>query len=252
MTNDNNIIIKEKEGILLDEQIERYLNRQMSEEESSAFEKELRGNDSLKQRMILLSRLSKGLEEVGEQDDSRVKEAFASSSEDAILAVARNTVSSKISTTDEQSTHHIGFYVKWLSVAASLALILGLGIYYQDYRATVKLGEEYAMAFPHDAIVRGSIPTAAETELDELFANVIKGENLDVTINRLNLLWELSTMDIYNDYTDYSAEIGWNLAIAYLKKNDKDRSKAVLMSIEEVYSNNSAIVNQVRCLLMNF
>ena len=70
--------------------------------------------------------------------------------------------------------------------------------------------------------------------------------NLDGAIHELSLCWELSTMETYNDYTDYSAEIGWNLAIAYLKDNNKKDALAVLEKMATLYEADNVMGKQVR------
>jgi hypothetical protein len=70
--------------------------------------------------------------------------------------------------------------------------------------------------------------------------------NLDGAIHELSLCWELSTMETYNDYTDYSAEIGWNLAIAYLKDNNKKDALAVLAKMATLYEADNVMGKQVR------
>ena len=56
-------------------------------------------------------------------------------------------------------------------------------------------------------------------------------------------------METYNDYTDYSAEIGWNLAIAYLKDNNKQEAKKVLEKLITTSEKGSAIYNTSKQLL---
>ena len=56
-------------------------------------------------------------------------------------------------------------------------------------------------------------------------------------------------METYNDYTDYSAEIGWNLAIAYLKDNDMKGAKKVLEKLIAITEQGSAINNESKKLL---
>jgi thioredoxin-like negative regulator of GroEL len=48
-------------------------------------------------------------------------------------------------------------------------------------------------------------------------------------------------METYNDYTDYSSEIGWNLAIAYLKDNNKKDASVVLEKLVAQAESGNAI-----------
>jgi len=96
-------------------------------------------------------------------------------------------------------------------------------------------------------IIRGSdTPSQAETKLEALFANVKANQNIEETIHDLSVCWEVSTMETYNDYTDYSAEIGWNLAIAYLKDNNKKDAKKVLEKLIATTEEDSAIGSKAK------
>lgn len=139
---------------------------------------------------------------------------------------------------------------KWLSIAASLICIVWLGFTYNSYRNTTALGNQYEEAFNSGMIVRGQeTQTEAEKKLQGLFTNVKENEKIDDTIHELSLYWELSTMDTYNDYTEYSTEIGWNLAIAHLKNNDKKEAKAVLEKLISVSEAGSAVNAKAKELL---
>jgi Tfp pilus assembly protein PilF len=56
-------------------------------------------------------------------------------------------------------------------------------------------------------------------------------------------------METYNDYTDYSSEIGWNLAIAYLKDNNKKDAKVMLEKLISSSEDSSAIHSKAKELL---
>ena len=56
-------------------------------------------------------------------------------------------------------------------------------------------------------------------------------------------------METYNDYTDYSAEIGWNLAIANLKDNNKKEAKKVLEKLVDTSEAGSAVNQKAKELL---
>ena len=54
------------------------------------------------------------------------------------------------------------------------------------------------------------------------------------TISQLEELWALAQSDTYNDYTTYEPYIGWNLAIAYLRNNDKKEARKVLEELQKI------------------
>ena len=249
MNKNNNIDPKLLEE---DDRIEAYLKGQMSAEEEQKFMKELNDNPELKQKAIVTARLVKGLKQVGAAQDKDTKGAFlASGTESVQRAVERAIHAEEVTATTSARTVSIRRTSTWLSIAASLMFIVWLGFEYNNYRNTTGLGEKYGNVFTSSMIVRGDdSPSDAEKKLELLFANVKNGDNLDNAIHELSLCWELSTMETYNDYTNYSAEIGWNLAIAYLKDNNKKDAKNVLEKLIATSEEGSAINIKAKELLI--
>ena len=198
--------------IIEEERINRFLRGEMSSEEETTFMDELKSNDVLRNKAVVAARMAKAIKTVGEEKDSLVKEALLTSNDHDIEMIVKNVTRkrSKLLT------------LRIISVAASILILVISGWHYYDYRVTTGLGNEYEMMFESSSFVRGVDTGSVEKELNSLFAKVKSGDDSDNTIKRLSLLWELSTMETYNDYTDYAPQIGWNLAIAYLKDNDKD------------------------------
>ena len=233
-----------------DDRIEAYLKGQMSADEEQLFLKELEEKPELKEKAIVTARLIKGLKKVGAELDKDIMGAFLASSKQGVEIVAKNTtqieeaayVHEDSRPVQNSKTISIRKASTWLSIAASLVFIVWLGFEYIDYRGTTGLGEEYGNAFTSSMIARGADShTDAEKKLESLFANVKNGNNLEDAIHELSLLWELSTMETYNDYTDYSSEIGWNLAIAYLKDNNKKDARVVLEKLAAQTESGNAI-----------
>lgn len=222
----------EIQDMQVEDRIARYLRGEMNAEEVVSFEQELESNIELRSKAIAMARLIKSMKEVGLQQDHAVIDTFASVDEESVKMAAKKAMQENKKT----KAKPLSFYIRSFSAAASVVLLIGIGMYYYDYHKTVSLGEQYAMAFADEQMsFRGSVSPEVEKELSELFENVQKGENLDATTHRLSVLWELSTMDIYNDYTDYAPYIGWNLAIGYLCKNDKVKAKYVLSEMNAAY-----------------
>ena len=191
-----------------EERIDRYLHGKMTPEEEVAFESDLSKDDSLKRQTEAMVRVVKGMEDVGREHDKHLIDKMKASSE-------KKTSS-----------------LRWISIAASFALVLTVGYYIYDYSATTRLGKEYAYAFPVSEVVRGEEDEDVVNTLTLLFDNVANGKDLDNTIKQLEELWTLSQSDTYNEYTTYEPYIGWNLAIAYLRNYDKKEAKAVLGQME--------------------
>lgn len=206
---------------IYEEQINRYLRGEMTQEEENLFEAEVRENDILRRQTIAAARLVKNMKTIGIEQDNKLIEKIKSSS---------NT---KIPT------------IKWLTIAASFAIIFTVGYYFYDYSATTKLGKEYAYASPMSEIMRGEEDEEVINTLTILFDNVANGEDLDNTITKLVDLWELSQSDTYNSYSTYEPYIGWNLAIAYLRNYDKKEAKEVLQEMQDDYPKETAIGDKV-------
>lgn len=139
--------------------------------------------------------------------------------------------------------------IAWLSVAASVAVLLFAGYKGYDYYDTTRLGMKYATAFPMETLVRGETDDAVETELRMLFNNVVERKDLKETTKRLSELWELSNQETYNDYTDYAPYIGWYLAIGYLEDYEKGKAKVVLLNMLDDVNVSIFIKDQIKLIL---
>lgn len=227
-----------------DDRIVAYLKGQLSAEEEHNFMKELEDNPKLREKAIATARLIKGLKDVGSEQDSDIQRVILASSRQDIDVAAKNAIHTKA------KVFSFARSAKWLSIAASVFFIVWLGLTYYTYRNTTTLGTEYDDVFTSDIFVRGQeTQTEAEKKLLNLFNNVKDNKKIDETIHELTLCWELSTMDTYNDYTVFSAEIGWNLAIAHLKNNDKKEAQEVLEKIISIFGENSSISLKAKELL---
>ena len=227
-----------------DDRITLYLKGKMTPQEEQALIQELENNPELKARAIALARLVKGMKEVGKTRDEDVIGAILAADENDVKSLARNTTTRKANVVPMRTM------AKWLSMAASILLVVWLGIGYHDYRTTTSLGEEYGSQFTTSQLSRGAEePTEVDTRLAQLFDNVANKKDLDNTLHELSLCWELSTQETFNDYTDFAPEIGWNLAIGYLKDNNRKQAKATLQKLIEVAPEGTAIGDKVSELL---
>jgi hypothetical protein len=205
----------------------------MEADEEDAFQIELKNNEELRNQAIAQARLVKGMKQV----DEELKEMFQRTDEQTIRNIANRVTARK-----NRST-------RWLAIAASVVFIVFVGFKSYDFYDTTNLGKEYANAFPTSSIVRGELNTDVESELKALFDNVAQNRDLDNTTSRLKTLWELSKQESYNDYTDYSPYIGWNLAIGYLENYEKAKAKEILKEMKQVYPEGTALGDKIREVL---
>jgi hypothetical protein len=230
--NEKENIIQEKD-LVNDERISRFLQGLMDADEETAFQIELKNNEELRNQAIAQARLVKGMKQV----DEELKDMFRHTDEQTIRKIANRVTARK-----NRST-------RWLAIAASVVFIVFVGFKSYDYYDTTNLGKEYANAFPTSSIVRGELNTDVESELKALFDNVAQNRDLDNTTSRLKTLWELSKQESYNDYTDYSPYIGWNLAIGYLENYEKAKAKEILKEMKQVYPEGTALGDKIREVL---
>jgi hypothetical protein len=139
-------------------------------------------------------------------------------------------------------------YATILSMAASILLIVYLGFTYYSYNKTTSLGNQFAMTH-ETSVARGGENAKAETEISNLINNIYNNKDLNKSLKRLAVLWEVSTMETYNDYSEFAPEIGWALATGYLKDTNKDDAKEVLDKMAKLYEEDDAMGKKVRELL---
>lgn len=231
-----------------EERIMSFLQGKMAPEEESKFKEELLKNPAFKEKAISMARLAKGLSQVGNENDKVLKEAMLSSDEEAIKSIAKQATTGLKTDSKSKIVPLKRKYITILSVAASLLFIIYFGFLYNDYRKTITLGDQYAMKY-EPSIVRGDENPEIGKEVELLINNVYNNHDLDKTLKRLVVLWEVSTMETYNDYTEYTTQIGWALAVGYLKDNNKENAIKVLEKMTTQYDSNTAVGKRVKDLI---
>lgn len=218
------------------ERIAQYLKGQMNPQEETKFLADMESDEQLKQDGIAQARLVKGMAQVDYE----------------LIQELKNAPKAKITSSLRPSRMIFRKSITWLSVAASVTVLLFFGYKGYDYYDTTRLGMKYATVFPMETIVRGDTGTAVETELQTLFENVIERKDLSSATKRLSELWDISNQETYNDYTDYAPYIGWYLAIGYLEDYEKEKAKGLLKQIEKkdfpeiVVVNVSNLLNKIQ------
>lgn len=241
-----------QEILAQDERIAKFLKGKMTQDEESAFMTDLKSDEELRSKAIVVARLSKGLSEVGHMQDQEIIDAFLTIDKPTAENIARNTVKGNISTEKEKKAPVVSMrkLSTWMSVAACLALIVWFGVGEYNNRQLINLANESYDAFGVEGLAKGdNTLSASEQKLATLFDNVKEGKDLDATIHDLEICWEISTMEIYNDYTNYSAEIGWNLAMANLKNRNKETAISVLDEMMLLYGKDTVVGIKVNLLL---
>lgn len=210
-----------------EERIERYLHGEMMPEEEALFEKDLANDDTLRRQAEAMARAVKGMETVGGEQDRLMIEKM-------------KVVNGKKFAP-----------VWWMSIAASLVIIFTVGYHFYDRSQTIALGQQYAYVFSTEteSLIRGEEDEDVANKLNVLFDNAANGKDLKNTISQLEELWALAQSDTYNDYTTYEPYIGWNLAIAYLRNNEKKEAKSILKQMQLDYPEGTAMGDKIAELL---
>lgn len=230
-----------------EERIMSFLQGKMAPEEESKFKEELLKNPAFKEKAISMARLAKGLSQVGNENDKVLKEAMLSSDEEAIKSIAKQATTGLKTDSKSKIVPLKRKYITILSVAASLLFIIYFGFLYNDYRKTITLGDQYAMRYELST-VRGDVNPEVEKEIETLVNNVYDKKDLSKSLKRLAVLWEVSTQETFNDYTNFSSDIGWALATGYLKENNKEEAVAVLEKMAKIYDGDTVMGKKVRDL----
>lgn len=208
-----------------DGRIARFMKGEMDSREEVLFLSDMESDEKLRLEAIAQARLIKGMSQVDEEVVCELKNA----SESQIVAMLR--------------TRRSPFrkYFTWMSMAASIAILLFAGYKGYDYYDTTRLGMRYANAFPMETVARGDSNSIVDSELKELFDNVVERKDLRNTTERLAELWNIANQDTYNDYTDYAPYIGWYLAIGYLEGYEKEKAVQILRQVRNNYHSSSLI-----------
>ena len=206
-----------------EERIDRYLHGEMTNEEELLFEEDLSKDDNLRQQAETIARMAKSMNVVGSEQDRTFIEQM------------KDSAGTKLAP------------VWWLSIAASILIIFTIGYHFYDRYQTISLGRQYAYVFSTDTdyLIRGEEDEDVANQLTALFDNAANGKDLDNTIKQLEELWELSQSDVYNEYTTYAPYIGWNLAIAYLRNNDKKEARKILEEMMSKYPEGTAFGDKI-------
>ncbi len=210
-----------------EERIERYLHGEMTTEEEAIFEEDLANDDTLRRQAEAMARIVKGMETVGGEQDRLMVEKMKTANGKKLAPVW------------------------WMSIAASLIIIFTVGYHFYDRSQTIALGQQYAYVFSTEteSLIRGEEDEDVANKLNVLFDNAANGKDLKNTISQLEELWALAQSDTYNDYTTYELYIGWNLAIAYLRNNDKREARTALEQMQMKYPEGTAMGDKIVELL---
>lgn len=235
------------DNIQFEDKLNKYLKGQLDKTEEKEFIELLKGDPKLKEKAIAIAQLSKALNQVGEEQDSEVISEMKEVSMVEMNNIVESSIGDRVAASTVKRRRIIPFkrFMVSFSAAASILLCVFGGYKYYKYEQTISLGSEYLAYFPASDYSRGE-SSDVESKLTELYASIEKKENLDTTIIELSKMWDESMSETYNDCTEYMPEIGWMLANAYLRDNDKQRAVEILNVLISEYSVETAMGAKAR------
>ena len=206
-----------------DDLTNRFLKKQLTSEEEAQYLNKLKEIPALRKRAQVIALAVEQMGEVSKEASRDLIGRIGKQSEAAFRRVAQFPAKQV----------RLWPRVARYAAAASVIFFVGFGGYkYYQYDQTISLGAEYYQ--PMDAIYRSPEDNTIK-ELAKVFKNVETGDNLTETITQLTKFYSLAKSDEYSDYSLYTVDIAWNLAIAHLKDNDR---KAAIKILEEIIQDN--------------
>lgn len=225
-----------------DEMLSRYMKGQMSEEEEKEFRQLVSRDADLRGKAIATSRLVDAMHKVGAADDRGLIDLIRTMSRsDAEAAAARASGAGR-----PTKVMPLRKALLPVSIAASVLICAAVGGYkYYKYEQVSSLGSEYLACFPPAEFSRGEGDSVA-ARLEVLYRDIETRTDLGAAVAELEAMWRDSRGDTYSECSEYMPEIGWMLASAYLRDNEKSKALEVLDVLAREYPEGTAMGDRAR------
>ena len=219
-----------------DDIINRFMSGEMSEDEKSDFLTRLETDDKLRQRAQLVGLIAREIHNVN--SDDIIVDALSKTDKDEfrkkLQRIKEEKRESKVSACsvddglcinkDENKNRNMRWRI--LSIAASILIVLGVFTVYQNFNRA-----DYTSLGANQVVIttfRSAGDSLLISNLSDLSQRIKDGDRVEGAISQLSdYYWK----DNNEDLKPFHDDIGWNLAVAYLKVNDKDNAILVLDNI---------------------
>ena len=184
----------------VDERIDAFIRGTMTEEEETAFKQEIKADPELRNHVMSTLALIKGIREQ------------ASEREHALFT--------------PKATDRTRTLLKW---ACSIAAVFAIFFAYQKdqrYNELSSIVSPYYAEYSMNDISRGDTDSATVAHLYTIFSNIKEQRNVKSIIAELEPIY--NSLDSDFTYNAYANDIAWNLALAYVKDDQKDKAITVL------------------------
>ncbi len=243
---------KNNDYIQFDEQVERYLRRQMTAEEERAFKQLLAENPELKERARITALMIREMRNaVAEQssEDQKIIQAVKGMSEEQYRKAAGLPPKAKVIRLWPR-------VMKYAVAACIVGIVAIVGVRQYDASQYKAIGydTEYLAYVPmlsesgHDRSAGEAEPIPQQEEILALFGEIEQGTNLKPTIKQLQEYYDQIQRDGNESaLAEYQDDFAWYLSIGYLKLGKGKKAIPLLEGI--IQRGEPANVEQARKLL---
>lgn len=231
------------------DRIEKYLKGHLSTEEEQAFREELKTDKALREEVLATALMIKTMKQQKNEQEMAILEEVKSSKDNREEGVFRPAEGMKVAERNteipdvaSQSTASKPWR-RWYYWASSIAAVLIVGLFavkpiYFNYKSNQMISQNYAQWSPREegttkGASRGEVQAGEDVvaELSELFDNVGHGKDMKMTTYRLEKALKESETDY--EYYQYTSDIAWYLALAYIQENQFGKARKALAAIIE-------------------
>ena len=189
----------------IEERIDAFVRGAMTEEEEQAFKQEIKTDPELRAQVLATVSLIKSIRS---QEATKEKTLIQNNTKDRLRTL-----------------------VAWAcSIAAVIAIFFG---YQKDKRFNElsALVSPYYSEYSMDEYSRGDLDSATVAHLYTLFNTIKEQRNVSTIIAELEPIY--SKIDSDFAYSAYANDIAMNLALAYIKNDQKDKAIPILKKLAE-------------------
>lgn len=227
--------------------IEKYLKGQLTAEEEKAFREQLKNDKAFRDEVLATALMIKQMKLQNQEKEEAILEEVGKagagmfvddSHGDIGQTVVNYTIEGFPTASTPTASTPAASRRPWIYWASSIAAVLIIGFFavkpiYFNYKSGQMISQNYAQWSPREegATSRGEVQAGDNVvaELSELFDNVGKGKDMKMTIYRLEKALQESETDY--DYYQYSDDIVWYLALAYIQNNQFGKARIELLKI---------------------
>lgn len=189
----------------IEERIDAFVRGAMTEAEEKAFKQEIKADPELRAQVLATVSMIKIIRS---QEAAKEKTLISNNTKERLRTL-----------------------VAWVcSIAAVIAIFFG---YQKDKRFNElsALVSPYYSEYSMDEYSRGDLDSATVSHLYTLFNNIKEQRNVSIIIAELEPIYSNLESDL--TYSAYANDIAMNLAIAYIKNDQKDKAIPVLKKLVE-------------------